>query len=199
MTLSKLLIFFYCFGITLTAFSLNPPELMAGKKRYDRSEIQYSLPDVTLINQNRENLKLQEILKADKVIMLNFIWADCTTICPVMSAGFSHLQKKLGPDAENIWFISISIDPEYDTPEVMNDYLNKYRALPGWDFFTGTRKDIDSVMRAFDAYVANKMNHYPLTFLWAPGHEKWVRINGMVGTSDLISEYELLLDKKPKP
>lgn len=50
------------------------------------------------------------------------------------------------------------------------------------------RKDIDAVMRAFDAYIPNKMNHYPLTFIRVPGNDKWVRIYGMIGTADLMAE-----------
>ena len=62
-------------------------------------------------------------------------------------------------------------------------------------FLTGKREDIIMVMRAFDAYVINKMNHYPLTILRGPGDEEWIRINELLSTSDLMQEYKLLLKK----
>jgi protein SCO1/2 len=105
------------------------------------------------------------------------------------------LQRKLAPDQEKVQLVSISIDPEYDTPEVMTEYLEKYQAKPGWMFLTGTRKDIDKVMRAFDAYVPNKMAHYPITFLHAPSADRWVRIYGLIGTSDLMKEYQGLVGR----
>ena len=103
------------------------------------------------------------------------------------------MQKKLGSDAANVQMVSISIDPEYDTPEVMAEYLARYRAKPGWMYLTGTRENIDKAMRAFDAYVPNKMTHYPLTLLRAPGGDSWVRIYGLIGTADLLDEYRKLL------
>jgi len=86
----------------------------------------------------------------------------------------------------------VTIQPEYDTPAVMKDYLKRFRAKPGWDFLTGSRENIDRVMRAFNAYVPNKMAHYPLTLLKAPNSDQWVRIYGMVGMSVLMTEYKEL-------
>jgi protein SCO1/2 len=113
----------------------------------------------------------------------------------VLSIGFSHFQQKLGPDVGNVRLVSFSIDPDNDTPAVMKEYLLRYNAREGWDFLSGNRQDIIQVMRAFDAYVANKMNHFPLTILHAPGDTKWVRIEELLSTSDLQREYELLLKK----
>ena len=84
--------------------------------------------------------------------------------------------------------ISISIDPEHDTPKIMKGYLKQYRAKPGWDFLTGSREDIDRVMRAFDSYVPDKMYHKQVTFIRAQGPGEWVRIDGLPGSSDLMSE-----------
>lgn len=167
----------------------------ADQKRYKRSEEKYVIPDVTLIDQARQKVRLVDLLNAEKPVLVDFIYGTCTTICPVLSAGYSSLQRKLAPDQEKVQLVSISIDPEYDTPEVMTEYLGKYQAKPGWMFLTGTRKDIDKVMRAFDAYVPNKMSHYPITFLHAPGSDRWVRIYGLIGTSDLMKEYQGLLGR----
>ena len=163
--------------------------------RYQRSEAKYVIPDVTLINQDRQKVRLIELLNADKPVLVDFIYGTCTTICPVLSAGYSSLQRKLAPAAEKVRLVSISIDPEYDTPEVMTEYLEKYQAKPGWMFLTGTREDINRVMRAFDAFVPNKMAHYPITFLRGPGRDHWVRIYGLIGTSDLMKEYQGVLGR----
>ncbi|MBE0598912.1 MAG: SCO family protein [Desulfuromonadales bacterium] len=163
------------------------------KKRYQRSVHKYTVPEATLVNQEGRKVLLTELLAADKPVMVDFIYGTCTTICPVLSAGYSNLQRRLGPAAQQVQLVSITIDPEYDTPEVMTEYLQRYNRQPGWDFLTGSRADIDRVMRAFNAYVPNKMSHYPLTLLRGPGEERWVRIYGLLGTADLMSEYEQLL------
>lgn len=163
---------------------------------YERKVVQYKIPDVVLVNQDGESIALTGILNSGKPVILDFIYGTCTTICPVLSIGFSHFQKKLGADVEKVQLISISIDPDNDTPMVMKEYLERYDAQPGWDFFSGKREDIFRVMEAFDAYVTNKMDHAPLTFLHAPGADKWIRINELLSTADLMNEYRLLLNKE---
>jgi len=115
---------------------------------------------------------LVELLNGEKPALLDFIYGTCTTICPVLSARFSSMQRKLGPDAANVQPFSISIDPGYDTPEVMTEYMGKHQTKPGWMFLTGDRENIDTVMRGIDAYVPNKMSHHPITFLHAPGSDR---------------------------
>jgi protein SCO1/2 len=163
--------------------------------KYKRTVEKYKVPDVTLVNQDGKRIDLKTFLDGDKPVILDFIYGTCTTICPVLSIGFSHFQKKMGPDADKVRLVSISIDPDNDTPQVMKQYLQRYNARDGWDFLTGKREDIIKVMRAFDAYVTNKMNHYPLTILHGPGEKNWIRINELLSTSDLMKEYKLLLKK----
>ena len=179
----------------LVALSVPTQVALAQEPRYQRSEESYVIPDVTLINQHRQKVRLVELLQTDKPVLVDFIYGTCTTICPILSAGYSSMQRKLAPAEDKVRLVSISIDPEYDTPEVMTEYLEKYQAKPGWLFLTGSREDINKVMRAFDAYVPNKMAHYPITFLRGPGQERWVRIYGLIGTSDLMKEYQGLLGR----
>jgi len=177
--------------LLIGAFSL-PPAFSAPKPSYRRTIEKYTPPDLTLVNQDGKKVKLNSLLNSGKPVMLDFIYGTCTTICPVLSAGFTNLQGKLGQDSAKVQLISVTIDPEYDTPAVMKDYLKRFRARPGWDFLTGSREDIDRVMRAFDAYVPNKMSHYPLTLLKAPNSDQWVRIYGMVSMSVLMNEYRMI-------
>jgi protein SCO1/2 len=155
---------------------------------YKRSVVRYAVPDVVLVNQDGARVRLQSLTESGKPVILDFIYGTCTTICPVLSAGYTSLQGRLGPDTRKMQLISISIDPEHDTPKIMKAYLKQYRAKPGWDFLTGSRDDIDRVMRAFDSYVSDKMYHKQVTFIRAQGPGEWVRIDGLLGSSDLIDE-----------
>lgn len=101
----------------------------------------------------------------------------------------------MGSEADKVRLVSISIDPDSDTPAVMKAYLRRYNAREGWDFLSGKREDVIRVMKAFDAYVVNKMNHFPLTILHVPGEKEWIRITELLGTSDLMREYDLLVQK----
>lgn len=163
---------------------------LAENLKYKRTVENYTMPDVTLVNQNNARVKLKTLLNSDKPVVVDFIYGTCTTICPVLSAGYANLQQKLGEGSTKVQLISISIDPENDTPKVMKEYLKRYRAKPGWDFLTGSRDDIDKVMHAFNAYIPNKMYHYPLNLIRNPKDGKWVRIFGLTSTSEFMSEYK---------
>lgn len=156
--------------------------------RYQRTVESYTTPDVMLTNQNGERIRLRSLLDTDQPVVVDFIYGTCTTICPVLSAGFVNLQRKLGADSEKVRLVSITIDPEHDTPQILKEYLERYRGQPGWDFLTGSRQDIDRVMNSFDAYFRDKMDHKPLTFIRSPENGKWIRLYGLLSSRDFLKE-----------
>lgn len=157
-------------------------------RNYNKSIESYKAPDVVLVNQDGTKVPFKRYIETDKPVILDFIYGTCTTICPVLSAGYASLQKKLGPDVQKVRMVSVTIDPENDTPKVMKEYLKRYRAKPGWDFLTGSRADIDKVMYAFDAYIPDKMSHYQLTLIRSPKDGRWTRIKELISGSDLLNE-----------
>ena len=163
----------------------------AAERKYPRSIESYSVPDVILVNQEGKKVSLKNFVETEQPVVLDFIYATCTTICPVLSASYVNLQKKLGLDAPKARLVSITIDPEHDTPKIMKEYLKRYNARPGWDFLTGTRGDIDRVMNAFNAYIPDKMSHYQLTLIRMPKNGKWIRIKSLISSAELLEEYLL--------
>ena len=162
----------------------------AAESKYRRTVEKYTVPDVVLTDQNGRKVPIKEFLNPkDTTVVVEFIFGTCTTICPILSAGYVNLQQKLGADLHKAKLVSISIDPEHDTPKVMKEYLKRYRAKPGWDFFTGSRDDIDKVMNAFNAYIPNKMSHFPLTLIRKPADGSWVRIYGLLSSSEFFNEF----------
>jgi len=119
---------------------------------------------------------------------VHFIFTTCTTICPVQAATFAQVQRHLGDEAAEVQMVSVSIDPEYDTPERLTEYAEKFHAGPQWDFITGTSQQMIDVQKAFDAYEGNKMNHRALTLIRMPGSDEWIRLEGLIGASVIIDE-----------
>jgi len=148
----------------------------------------YSVPDVELIDESGATVALRSLLDADQPVALNFIFTTCTTICPVMSATFAQMQRKLGEEAQRVQLVSISIDPEYDRPEVLRQYAERFHAGAGWTFLTGDGGDISQVLRSFEAYAGSKMNHQPITLLKKPEDPSWIRIDGLASGEDLARE-----------
>ena len=162
----------------------------AEPERYQRTIEKYTIPDVVLIDQDGNKVRLKKLLESEQPVAVDFIYATCTTICPILSAGYANLQRKLGTETTRVNLVSITIDPENDTPALLKEYLGKYQAKPGWEFLTGSRADIDRVMKAFDAYFRDKMDHKPLTFIRSPKDGSWIRLYGLMSGVDFLEEYQ---------
>jgi len=167
---------------------------MMSRKGYVRSEHNYPVPEVTLTDQHGNPAPLRDTLLGEEPVMLNFIFTTCTTICPVLSASFAQTQKALGPDAGEVKMISISIDPEHDTPAKLREYAQRFHARDGWVFYTGALADIVAVQKAFDAYRGDKMNHPPVTYLRVRPDAPWIRFEGFASAGDLVREYRALAE-----
>jgi protein SCO1/2 len=159
---------------------------------YTRTLEPYEVPHLTLLDQSGQSIDLDELLEGPRPVALNFIFTTCTTICPVMAATFSKLQRELGDDVGDLRLVSISIDPEYDRPEVLASYAQRFHAEDRWRFLTGTQEQITSVLQSFNALTGSKVNHRPLTFFKLPDEEEWVRIEGLPAASTLADEYRHL-------
>ena len=171
------------------AAAASAPDAEQGTARYKRSERRYAVPDVTLVDEAGRTVRLRELLAGDEPVMVNFIFTTCQVICPVMSRIFAGVQRELGPEAARVRLVSISIDPEQDTPERLRAYAARFGAGPGWTFLTGRIQDVVAVERAFDAYLGDKMNHRPVTLLRQRQDRPWVRLDGFASPADLAREY----------
>lgn len=155
---------------------------------YSVSTESYAVPEVELIDQSGTPVPLRAFLEADEPVALNFIFTTCTTICPVMTATFAKMRRELGAAGGELRLVSISIDPEYDRPEVLKEYARQFGAGEGWSFLTGDSADISDVLVSFNAYAGSKMNHRPITLLKRPGDPLWIRIDGLASGQDLAQE-----------
>lgn len=163
------------------------------KKRYQRTFTSYQVPDVVLLNQDGEPVSLRRYLNTDKPLMLEFIFTSCTTLCPNQSVKFANFQKRLEPDTEQVQLVSITVDPETDTPEVLRHYLQQFHAQPGWSFLTGSKKDIKQVMAAFGIKPSDMITLDSSLLLRAAKTGKWVRIDGQLHGEDFTREYQRLI------
>ncbi len=75
------------------------------------------------------------------------------------------MRRELGSEADRIRLVSITIDPEHDTPAVLAEYAERFGAPRGWSFLTGSPEDVERVLRAFDAWSGSKSSHRPITLL----------------------------------
>lgn len=162
-------------------------------RTYRRHLGEYRLPDVPLTRADGTRITSGEALASTGPVMLNFIFTSCSSICPILSATFAQVGTLLEDEVPQLRFVSISIDPEQDTPAVLRRYAQRYGADGRWQFFTGSRDDIIALQRAFDALRGNKTGHRPLTFLRRDPTGPWLRIEGFPKAEELAGEYRALV------
>ncbi|MBE2888472.1 SCO family protein [Geobacter anodireducens] len=158
----------------------------AGNKKNKKSIESFVVPDAVLTNQNGVKVSLRTLLQTQKPVMLDFIYTACTTTCPVLSATYASIQNRLAPDTQRVQLVSISVDPDHDTPPVLKGYLKAYRAKPGWDFLTGSREEIDKVLKAFSI---KEMSYNYFTLIRSSPDSNWIKITGRLDATEVISEY----------
>jgi len=162
---------------------------------YKRKLGDYSVPEVTLKNRRGEEVRLDELLARDAPVALQFIFTSCATICPVLSAGMAQAREGMRDIDPDTRLVSISIDPDYDTPPRLRDYAARFDAGEKWSFLTGDFADIRKVLLAFDALyeAGNKMYHRPYTYLRPAPGAPWLRLKGLLSAEDLTGEYAAVM------
>ena len=109
-------------------------------------------PEFALTKQDGKRLALKEL--RGNVLAITFIFASCADTCPLLTAKMAGIQDRLGADfGKKIYFISITVDPERDTPEVLKQYAEGHKANPaGWAFLTGSPAEIREVAKRYGIY-----------------------------------------------
>lgn len=143
--------------------------------------------DLTLVDSSGRTIALNEALAADGPVLVNFIFTTCTTICPVMSAGFAQLDRRFQAGQQRVRLVSISIDPDADTPSRLRGYASRLGASQDWWFLTGEPAEVEAAQRAFGAYYGGKENHRAATFIRRAPAAPWERMDGLPTGAALLS------------
>ena len=145
------------------------------------------IPDVEVLDQYGNELHFYSDLIKDKTVAINFIFTNCTTICPPLAATFARLQKEMGDKVgKDVHLISISVDPLTDTPERLKAWGAKFKAGPGWTFVTGDKQEMDKLLNALGAAVSKREDHTPAMIIGNDAKGIWTRTYGLAKTSQIV-------------
>src|ERR1051325_1899561 len=99
----------------------------------EASPAQKYFTDVELLNQNGEKVRFYTDVLQGKTVVVNAFFTTCTSVCPPMNRNMERIQEALGDRVgKDVFLVSISVDPEADTPARLKDYARKFHAGPGW-------------------------------------------------------------------
>jgi protein SCO1/2 len=159
------------------------------------TSVQYVVPAVRLVRDDGQVVSLPEEMNDGRPVVLNFVFTTCSSICPLMSQIFEQFDHKLGTDRDRVHLMSISIDPEEDTPARLREYARKFHAGPEWQHYTGTVEASLAAQRAFNVWRGDKMSHGPVTLVRAAPGQPWLRIEGFVTPAELVQHYRQTLEQ----
>lgn len=137
-------------------------------------------PNVQLTTQDGRTVHFYDDLVKGKMVVIDLIYTQCMDACPLETARLAQVQRMLGDRVgKEIFFYSISIDPQHDTPQQLREYAEKYHAGPGWLFLTGKKEDIDLISKKLGLYSPpnprNRDGHTPAVLLGNEATGQWMR------------------------
>lgn len=114
------------------------PVVLACQHQSDLPKL-FPVPNASLVDVQGRPVSLDSM--KGSVTVYDFIFTNCSGICPIMSRNMAALTQKIPEDAP-VRFVSITVDPERDTPEVLGEYAKRFRNDDRWIFLTGDREAI---------------------------------------------------------
>ena len=105
-------------------------------------------PNTIVQTHDGRKLRFYDDVMRGKVVVFNMMYSVCTGICPGNTANLLQVQQALGHRlGKDIFMVSMTLQPEFDTPKALNDYVKSYGIKPGWTFLTGDPKEMDVIRR----------------------------------------------------
>ena len=148
-----------------------------------------TIPDLMLITQDGQNVRLRSELMKGRVAAISFIFTTCPSICRSIGVNLEQLQTELGPSlGKEISLISITIDPEKDTPEELKKWGKQFNAGAGWSLLTGTKRDIDQLLKKLEVFTSDIQTHTPFMLIVDDRTGQWTRVNVLATPPPKIAE-----------
>ncbi len=156
-------------------------------------EIIGEVPAFSLVDQRGDAFTREDLLEEDKTWVVGFVFTRCSSTCPAVSRAMLLFQEQIDAAklGEHVELVSVSVDPEHDTPEVLASYADQLGAdLDNWRFVTGSKAEIESfVVGGFKLAVGEREEVEPGVFDIAHSTklalvDRWGNIRGYYSIDD---------------
>jgi protein SCO1/2 len=158
-----------------------------GPSASTRSPAERYFSDVELIDQDGQKLRFYSDVLKNKIVAINTFFTTCTNICPPMNRNFEKMQDALGDRlGKDVFLVSITVDPETDTPTRLKEYGRRFHARPGWLFLTGKKENVDWALYKLGQYVETKDDHTSIFIIGNEPKGLWKKAFGLAKAEELI-------------
>ena len=153
--------------------------------------------DVELINQDGKKVHFYSDILKGKTVVVNAFFTSCTSVCPPMNRNMEKIQEVLGNRVgRDVFLVSMTVDPETDTPARMKEYAQKFHAGPGWIFLTGKKENLDWALYKLGQYVEKKDDHTTIFIIGNEPTGLWKKAFGMANVVELVGVVESVVNDK---
>lgn len=151
--------------------------------------------DTLLFDQDGREVRFYSDLIRGKIVIMDFIFTRCAGPCPILSATFAKIQKHLGDRlGKDVFLLSFSVDPDYDTPARLKEYAERFDARPGWSFITGSRENMEIALTKLGQWVEEPDNHQVLYILGNEHTGLWKKAFGLSKPEELYPIVDSVID-----
>jgi protein SCO1/2 len=152
-----------------------------------------------LLDQAGKKLQFPADVFDGRIVVMDFVYTECTTVCPLFSSVFAELQDSLGARlGKEVVMVSLSIDPLTDTPPRLARAAKQYGAQPGWTWLTGAKPDVDRVLKGLGAYVEDIARHPGAVLVGDPVTGQWTRFFGAPNATQILDEVAAFEQRRAK-
>jgi protein SCO1/2 len=169
-----------------------PPEKLVGP-----SPAEKYFSDVELINQDGQKVRFYSDVLKDKVVVINTFFTSCTSVCPPMNRNLERVQEALGDRlGKDAFLVSISVDPETDTPPRLKAYSQRFHARPGWTFLTGKKENVNWALYKLGQYVETRDDHTTIIIIGNEPKGLWKKAFGLAKPYELMKIVEDVIEDR---
>jgi len=159
----------------------------AAARPVGEASAQPRVPDVACLDQDGKKLRFHTDLVKGKVVVINFIFTNCTYMCPRIGEGVARLQTALGDRVgRDVHLISVSTDPVRDTPEKLKAWAARLKAKDGWTLVTGEKAEMDRLLKVLTGDATGNKTHAPLLLIGNESKNAWAEAYAFENPARLI-------------
>ncbi|MDX1368504.1 SCO family protein [Pseudomonas sp.] len=151
--------------------------------------------DTRLLNQDGQEVRFYSDVLAGRVVLLNVIFTSCEDACPLITRKLKDVRDALGEDAGRVHFISLSSDPENDSPQALKAYARKHSADdPNWTFLTGPKDQLDVVLGRLGQLSRSPQEHSTQLIAGDVANKRWSKIRPDAPVGAIAQRLQLLTE-----
>ncbi|MGD8931417.1 MAG: SCO family protein [Chromatiales bacterium] len=153
--------------------------------------------DLEVVDQNGERHRFYSDVIKGRVVLINFVYTHCKEACPMATQKLTQVRQLLDESIKDqIWFVSISIDPQNDTPGAMKAFMNKLQVDEDrWLFLTGDKRNLDLIVKRLGQYTNQIEAHSTLMLAGNDRTRHWTRVMPMAPPSGVAQQLQALVEE----